>query len=63
MATPVQKNTITNHFRVTSFEDRNIDDDGKRYPDNPGGEPVFIARSAYDVIDNTPPPVDLWHGL
>ncbi|MBO4826900.1 MAG: AAA family ATPase, partial [Prevotella sp.] len=63
MATPIQKNTITNYFRVSSLEDLNADTNGKRYPDNPGGEPVFIARSAYEVIDTTPPPVDLWHGL
>lgn len=61
--TPEQKNTITNHFRVSGLEDRNIDDDNKRYPKNPGGESAFIARTAYDVVDTTPPPVDLWHSL
>ena len=61
--TPEQKNTITNNFLVTSYEDRDADAKGKRYPDNPGDMPVFITRSAYDIVGSTPPPVDLWHGL
>ena len=61
--TPEQKNTLTNYFRVSSLEDLNADTDGKRYPDNPGGQSVFITRSAYEVVESTPPPVDLWHGL
>ena len=60
--TPEQKNTISNYFRVSSLEDLNADTDGKRFSSNPGG-PVFIGRLACDVIDTTPPPVDLWHGL
>ena len=62
MATPEQKNTITNFFRVSSLESLNSDTDGKRFPNNPGG-PVFVSRMAYDIVGSTPPPVDLWHGL
>ncbi len=62
MATPEQKNTITNFFRVSSLESLNNDTDGKRFPNNPGG-PVFVSRMAYDIVGSTPPPVDLWHGL
>ncbi len=62
MATPEQKNTITNHFSVSSYQTLNADADHKRFPNNPGG-PVFVSRMACEVVNQTPPPVDLWHGL
>ncbi|MBR5101502.1 MAG: hypothetical protein IK092_00075, partial [Muribaculaceae bacterium] len=63
MATAAQKNTLSNYCRVVSTEDQNIDDENRRYPKNPGGMSVFTSRIAYDVVDSTPPTVDLWHGL
>lgn len=60
MATRNQKNTITNVFRLRSLEEEENYSDF--YNDKDLGK-VFISKTVADIVSDTQPPVDLWHGL
>ena len=61
MATRKQKNTITNLYRLRSLEEFNNNPDTKLYSDDLGV--IFKSKCLRDIVSETPPPVDLWHGL
>ena len=60
MATSKQKNTITNVYRFRST--RELNDNPELYQKNDSGN-IFNSKYLDDVVRETPPPVDLWHGL
>ncbi len=60
MATRIEKNTITNVFRIRSLEEEENNSDF--YNDKDFGK-VFVSKTVADIVCDSQPPVDLWHGL
>ena len=62
MATREEKNTITNLFNLRSLEEVRNNPDKEFYVRKEEGE-IFKYKALKSIVNDTPPPVDLWHGL
>ena len=61
MPTREEKNTISNLYRLRSLEE--LEYDPKYQSHNNNRQSVFITKTIMEIVEDTQPPVDLWHGL
>ena len=61
MPTREEKNTISNLYRLRSLEE--LEYNPKYQSHNNNRQSVFITKTIMEIVEDTQPPVDLWHGL
>jgi len=61
MPTREEKNTISNLYRLRSLEE--LEYNPKYQSHNSNGQSAFITKTIMEIVEDTQPPVDLWHGL